>query len=152
MKIVSLFVFFSLLLSCATPEVVVVKKPDDEKKNCEELENLVAETQKFKRDALFEKENTGGNMARMLLFWPAMATTYYNADKAIRAANDRTFHLLKIMKRKSCKNIDLINSEISRNSSETVAGQLNILREMYREGNLSKEEFSKAKAKVLKGE
>ena len=91
-------------------------------------------------------------MARMLLFWPAMATTYYNADKAIRAANDRTFHLLKIMKRKSCKNIDLINSEISRNSSETVAGQLNILREMYREGNLSKEEFSKAKAKVLKGE
>ena len=99
MKIVLSFVFFSFLLSCATPEVVVVKKPDDEKRNCEELENLVAETQKFKRDALFEKENTGGNMARMLLFWPAMATTYYNADKAIRAANDRTFHLLKIMKR-----------------------------------------------------
>ena len=57
------------------------------------------------------------------------------------------FILLKIMKRKSCKNIDLINSEISRNSSETIVGELNILKEMYREGNLSKEEFSKAKKK-----
>ena len=34
-------------------------------------------------------------MARMILFWPAMATTFHNADKAIRAANDRTFHLIK---------------------------------------------------------
>ena len=142
MKIVSLFVFFSLLLSCATPEVVVVKKPDDEKKNCEELENLVAETQKFKRDALFEKENTGGNMARMLLFWPAMATTYYNADKAIRAANDRTFH--KNNEKKSCKNIDLINSEISeihRNS----CGATKYLREMYRRVIYQKRNFQKAK-------
>ena len=59
----------------------------------------MAEAQKFKRDALFEKENTG-NMARMILFWPAMATTFHNSDKAIRAANDRTFHLLKIIKKK----------------------------------------------------
>ena len=94
----SLLLILSFLFSCATPEVVVVKDPLDENKNCEELENLVAETQKFKRDALYEKENTGCNMARMILFWPAMATTFYNADKAIRAANDRTHHLLKIMK------------------------------------------------------
>ena len=95
---------FLFLFSCATPEVVNVKDPSDEKKNCKELENLVAETQKFKRDALYEKENTGGNMARMILFWPAMATTFHNADKAIRAANDRTYHLVNIMEKKSCQN------------------------------------------------
>ena len=88
------------MFSCATPEVVDVKNPLDEKKNCNELEISVAQAQKFKRDALYEKENTGGNMARFILFWPAMATSYHNADKAIRAANDRTYHLLKIMKKK----------------------------------------------------
>ncbi len=147
-----LLLVFILLMSCATPEVVVVKDPLDEKKNCFELENSVAETQKFKRDALFEKENTGGNMARMILFWPAMATTFHNADKAIKAANDRTFHLLKIMKDKNCKNVDLVSSEILKNSTQTVAGQLSILREMYKSGDLTKEEFKKAKKKVLESE
>ena len=81
-----------------------------------------------------------------------MATTFYNSDKAIRAANDRTYHLLKIMKNKNCKNVDLVNSEILKNSTETVAGQLNLLREMYKSGDLTKEEFSKAKKKVLESE
>ncbi len=152
MRAVYLFLIFLFLFSCATPEVVAVKDPLDEKKNCEELENLVAETQKFKRDALYEKENTGGNMARMILFWPAMATTFYNADKAIRAANDRTHHLLKIMKNKNCKNVDFVNSEIVKNLSETVVGQLHFLREMYKSGDLTKEEFVKAKKKVLESE
>ena len=112
----------------------------------------IAEAQKFKRDALYEKDNTGGNMARMFIFWPAMATTFHNADKAIRAANDRTYHLVKIMKKKNCKNVDLVNSEILRNSTETVAGQLTLLRDMYKSGDLTREEYSKAKRKVLEGE
>ena len=152
MKIINFLLIFLFLFSCATPEVVTIKDPSDEKKNCKELENLVAETQKFKRDALYEKENTGGNMARMILFWPAMATTFYNADKAIRAANDRTYHLLKIMKKNNCKNVDLVNSEIIKNSTKTIAGQLNLLKELYKSGDLTKEEFSKAKKKVLESE
>ena len=152
MKKVCSLIIFSILLSCATPEVVTVKNPTDINKNCEQLEALVAETQKFKRDALFEKENTGGNMARMILFWPAMATTFYNSDKAIRAANDRTYHLLKIMKKKECKNIDLVNAEILKNSTGSIVGQLNTLKEMYKSGDLTKEEFIKAKKKVLESE
>ena len=151
MKVLSSSLVFLLVLSCASPKVVEIKDPSDEKKTCGELERSVAEAQKFKRDALFEKDNTGGNMARMIIFWPAMATTFYNSDKAIRAANDRTYHLLKIMKNKNCKNVDLVNSEILKNSTETVAGQLNLLREMYKSGDLTKEEFSKAK-KVLESE
>ena len=152
MKTLKIFFIFIFLISCASPKVVDVKSPSDNKKNCTELESLVAETQKFKRDALYEKDNTGGNMARMLIFWPAMATTFYNADKAIRAANDRTYHLLKIMKKKDCKNIDIVNAEVSKIATETVAGQLNLLREMYNAGDLTKEEFSKAKKKVLDSE
>ena len=85
MKILSSLIVFLLIFSCASPKVVEIKNPLDEKKSCDELENSVAETQKFKRDALYEKDNTGGNMARMLIFWPAMATTFHNADKAVKA-------------------------------------------------------------------
>ena len=152
MKTLKIFFIFIFLISCASPKVVDVKSPSDNKKNCTELESLVAETQKFKRDALYEKENTGGNMARMIIFWPAMATTFYNADKAIRAANDRTYHLLKIMKKKDCKNIDIVNAEVLKIATETVAGQLNLLREMYKAGDLTEEEFSKAKKKVIDSE
>ncbi len=151
MKILFLLVFISLL-SCATPKVVKVLDPLDETKNCLELESSVAEAQKFKRDALYEKDNTGGNMARLIIFWPAMATSFHNADKAIRAANDRTYHLLKIMKNKECKNIDIINAKILRNNTETVAGQLFLLKEMYKSGDLTKKEFFKAKKKVLDSE
>ena len=49
-------------------KVVVVKDPL-KKKDCNELENSVAEAQKFKRDALFEKENTG-KYGEMIIFWP----------------------------------------------------------------------------------
>ena len=152
MKALSSLLVFLLVLSCASPKVVEIKNPLDEKKTCDELENSVAEAQKFKRDALYEKNNTGGNMARMMLFWPAMATSFHNSDKAIRAANDITYHLLKIMKKKNCQNVDLVNSEILRNSTETIAGQLNLLKEMYKSGDLTKEEFSKAKKKVLESE
>ena len=149
MKIINLFLIFIFLFSCATPEVVTVKHPSDEKKNCGELEILVSEAQKFKKDALYEKENTGGNMARMILFWPAMATTFYNADKAIRAADDRTYHLMKIMKKKNCKNLDAVNSEFLKSSTANIAGQLNMLKEMFRSGDLTEEEFTKAKKKLL---
>ncbi len=152
MKTVKLIIIFFFLIGCATPEVVNVKDPLDDKKNCNELESSVAEAQKFKRDALFEKENTGGNIARMILFWPAMATTFHNSDKAIRAANDRTFHLLKIMKKKNCKNIDLVNSEILKNSTQTIVGELKMLKDLYKSGDLTKEEFTKAKKKVLESE
>ena len=56
------------------------------------------------------------------------------------------------MKKKNCQNVDLVNSEILRNSTETIAGQLNLLKEMYKSGDLTKEEFSKAKKKVLESE
>ena len=67
MKALSSLLVFLLVLSCALPKVVEIN-PLDEQKTCDELEKSVAEAQKFKRDALFEKNNTGGNMARMMLF------------------------------------------------------------------------------------
>ena len=82
-----------LLNSCAKPTVVNVVLPGDDELNCEQLENAVAESQKIKREAEYAKEGTGGNVTRLLLFWPAWAQTLHNADVAIMAANDRIYHL-----------------------------------------------------------
>ena len=100
MKKSSLYVFLVisiiLLYSCAKPTVVNIVMPEDEKLNCEELESAVAETQKIKSDAEFAKQGTGGNVTRLMLFWPAWAQTLHNADVAIQAANDRNFHLIQL--------------------------------------------------------
>ena len=155
MKKSSLYVFLVisiiLLYSCAKPIVVNIVMPGDEKLNCEQLENAVAETQKIKKDAEYAKEATGGNVARMMLFWPAWAQTLHNADIAIQAANDRNYHLINIMKKKNCKDVDNINAQINKSTTSTdnVAGQLKILKEMYDSGDLTQEEYTKAKKKVL---
>ena len=150
-KILTLYVGLILLNSCAKPTVVDVVLPEDEKLNCEQLENAVADTQKIKKDAEYAKEGTGGNLTRMMLFWPAWAQTLHNADVAIQAANDRNYHLINIMKKKNCKGVDNINAQINKSTTSTdnVAGQLKILKEMYDSGDLTQEEYTKAKKKML---
>ena len=86
-----------------------------------------------------------------MLFWPAWAQTLHNADIAIQAANDRNFHLITIMKKKNCKGVDNINAQIKKSttSADNVAGQLKVIKEMYDAGDLTKEEYIKAKKKIL---
>ena len=152
LSILVLGISLILLNSCAKPTVVNIVVPGDEKLNCEQLENAVAETQKIKKDAEYAREATGGNVARLMLFWPAWAQTLHNADVAIQATNDRNYHLINIMKKKNCKGVDNINAQINKSTTSTdnIAGQLKILKEMYDSGDLTQEEYIKAKKKVLK--
>ena len=148
-KILGVLVLSLILLnSCAKPTVVEVVISGDEKLNCEQLENEVAEAQKIKREAQYARESTGGNVTRMMLFWPAWAKTLHNADIAIMAADDRIFHLIKLMKKKKCQGVDVINAQIA-NTKSTIAQQLKDLNEMYKLGTLTKEEFEMAKKKTL---
>ena len=110
--ILVLIVSVIFLYACAKPTVVNVVLPEDEELNCEQLEDAVAESQKIKKEDEYAKEGTGGNITRVMLFWPAWAKTLHNADVAIRAADDRIFHLFKIMKKKSCTNVDKIEAQI----------------------------------------
>ena len=148
--ILVLSVSIILLDACAKPTVVNVVLPEDEELNCEQLENAVAESQKIKRDAEYAKEGTGGNVARVMLFWPAWAKTLHNADVAIMAANDRIYHLFNIMKKKSCSAVDKIEAQITNTTTSiSITGQLKELKEMYKSGDLTKEEYKKAKKKIL---
>ena len=146
--ILVLSVSIILLNACAKPTVVNVVLPGDEELNCEQLENAVAESQKIKRDAEYAKEGTGGNVARVMLFWPAWAKTLHNADVAIMAANDRIYHLFNIMKKKRCDGTDKIEAQIT-STEISITEQLKELKEMYKSGDLTEEEYKKAKKKIL---
>ena len=151
-KIFISFICLVFIKGCAKPEVVNIKQPNDYNLDCKELEMSVEEAQKFKKDANYAKSGTGGNISRLLLFWPAWAQSLHNADKAIVAADDRIYHLNKIMKEKNCKNIKALNASTGENnlSSQDVAGQLRALRDLKESGDLTEDEFQKAKEKILK--
>jgi len=146
-----IFILF-FLASCAKPTVVEIIQPNDDKLNCEELKAEIVESQKIKEEAEFSKDS-GGNIARIILFWPAWAQSLHNADEAILAANDRKHRLIKTMKKINCKDADMFEAKIkdtnSTSSQNNIAEQLKILKELYDSGDLTKEEYIKAKEKVI---
>ena len=153
MKKLTIILFLGLFLqnSCAQPTIVNIVLPEDEQLNCEELKTAIQESQQYKKKAQYVKGDTGGNLARTLLFWPALAKTFHNADLAIRAADDRIYHLIKIMKNKKCKETDKLYNQIMNltNTSISISQELKTLNEMFKSGILTKKEYEKAKDKVL---
>tara|TARA_B100000686_G_C15963688_1_gene559340 strand:- start:42 stop:527 length:486 start_codon:yes stop_codon:yes gene_type:complete len=157
-KFYKFILIFSLIIGCAKPTVIDITKPEDQGLNCDQLTNEMHEALRYKREALSAKDvGTGGNMTRAILFWPALAKTFHNADVAITAANDRGYHLLDIMKQKNCNNSDqlyaeLTNTTIYSNESESakdISEQLKNLNELYKSGALTDDEYKEAKRKVL---
>ena len=58
------------------------------------------------------------------------------------------------MKKKNCSGIDKVeaqitNTTISTNSTNNITGQLKELKKMYESGDLTEEEYQKAKKKIL---
>ena len=144
---------FVLLISCAKPTVVNIVLPDDNKLNCEKLENSVADAQEFRRKAIAVTGNTGKNQAAALLFWPALMMTYVNASEAIVAANVRSVHLINIMQDKNCKNVDKVLAHIASTPRVQTLKDLSeaykSLLELYKSGGLTEKEYNIQKRKVL---
>ena len=149
----ALGISFVLLISCAKPTVVNITLPNDDKLNCEKLENAVADAQEFRRKALAVTGNTGKNQAAAILFWPALMMTYVNASEAIVAANERSVHLINIMQDKNCKNVDKVLAHIASTPRVQTLKDLSEayknLNELYKSGALTEDEFVREKRQVL---
>lgn len=91
-----------LIVACASPTVVQSVKPGDQGLSCSQLQNEYADAERFRSAAEAEKTVTGGNVARALLFWPAILGTAANANEAISAADSRKVHLANQMSQKNC--------------------------------------------------
>ncbi len=151
MKNILILIVF-LTSSCAKPLVVETIQPGDDLLNCLDLKQEIEEAKKIKQEAEFSK-TSGGNFARAILFWPAWAQSLNNADDAILAANNRSFHLIKVMRKKNCPGANKLETNIidkPKNVVETnLADQLETLKDLYENGHLSEEEYTKAKKKII---
>ena len=149
----ALGISFVLLISCAKPTVVNITLPNDDKLNCEKLENAVTDAQEFRRKAMAVTGNTGKNQAAAWLFWPALMMTYVNASEAIVAANERSVHLINIMQDKNCNNVDKVLAHIASTPRVQTLKDLSEayknLNELYKSGALTEDEFVREKRQVL---
>ena len=110
MKNPLLFIATALLfVGCATPTVVQTMKPGDDELTCGQLKNEYAEANRFIKEANEEKGWTGGNVARGLLFWPAILGTYNNANEALAAAETRKVNLMNLMRNKKYGSLDRLS-------------------------------------------
>ena len=148
-KNIYIIFFLFLITSCAKPIVVDVVLPEDKNLNCKQLKDEYLETRRFKKEAEHVQEAQGANATRLVLFWPALFQTLHNADVAIKAANDRAYHVLDIMKKKECKETAKLYSELTKTDTRNVSYEIKRLHQLYKKGILTKEEFEQAKKRVL---
>tara|TARA_Y100000748_G_scaffold165789_1_gene138639 strand:+ start:25 stop:495 length:471 start_codon:yes stop_codon:yes gene_type:complete len=146
----NIFLAIFFLNSCAKPTVVDVVMPRDKELTCNELKEEFYETRRFKKEAEAVRQvDSGGNITRTMLFWPALVKTIHNGDVAIKAANDRAYHLIDIMKDKNCKETAKLHADVSKTDSLTISYEIERLHRLYKKGALTDEEFTKAKNKIL---
>ena len=102
-KTLSSLVLFLFILSCATPEVVNVIGPNDNKLSCQELSNEIARANELANKAqLAKKMNKPHNIGAILFFLPGYGMTMKNIEEATIAAKERSLHLNKIKEKKNC--------------------------------------------------
>tara|TARA_B100000945_G_scaffold317020_1_gene319064 strand:- start:2178 stop:2492 length:315 start_codon:yes stop_codon:yes gene_type:complete len=102
-KILSSLILFLFILSCATPEVVNVIGPNDNKLSCQELSNEIARANELANKAQQAKKmDKPHNIGAILFFLPGYGMTMKNIEEATIAAKERSLHLNKIKEKKNC--------------------------------------------------
>ncbi len=93
-----------MLAGCATPHVVERNKLTDTQLSCTQIQDEIAEADRYRQEAESEKGVTGKNVAAAVFFWPAAVATHMNSDKAIDAAEDRKDNLIVLYRDRGCDN------------------------------------------------
>ena len=102
-KAIISFLLLLLLNSCATPTVINVIGPNDNKLNCEELSEEITIANKYADEAQEAKKmNKPHNIGALLFFLPGAGFTMKNVEEAAKAARDRALHLNKLKEKKDC--------------------------------------------------
>ncbi len=102
-KILILIAICFFIVSCATPTVVNVIGPNDNKMNCEELSAEILKANQYANEAQKAKK-TGAphNVGAILFFLPGYGITLKNIEEATIAAKERALHLNKLKVQKGC--------------------------------------------------
>ena len=102
-KLFSILSLFVICTSCATPTVINVIGPNDNKLNCEELSIEITKANQYADEAQEAKKmNKPHNIGALLFFLPGAGVTMKNVEEAAKAAKDRALHLNKLKEKKDC--------------------------------------------------
>jgi len=102
-KIITYSLLFLLLSSSATPTVINIIGPNDNKLNCEELSTEIVKANQYANEAQEAKKiNKPHNIGALLFFLPAAGVTMMNVEEAVKAAKDRALHLNALKEQKNC--------------------------------------------------
>ena len=103
MKFLKYLILLIFILSCATPTVVNVIGPNDNKLSCEELSAEIGKANHYADEAQkAKKANTPHNLGAILFFLPGYGVTVKNVEEASKAAYERAIHLNKLKEKKGC--------------------------------------------------
>ncbi len=102
-KKITIFTIFLLIISCASPTIVNVIGPNDNKLSCEELSSEIAKANEYADEAKeARKMDKPHNVGAVLFFFPGYGVTMKNVEEAIIAAKERAQHLNRIKEKKNC--------------------------------------------------
>ena len=102
-KILTFLSLFLICISCATPTVVNIIGPNDNKLTCEELSAEIQKANQYADEAQKAKKmNAPHNIGAILFFLPGAGVTMKNVEEALVAAKERALHLNKIKEKKNC--------------------------------------------------
>ena len=100
-KILTSLTLLTFLISCATPTVVNVIGPNDNKLNCKELSAEIAKANQYADEAQqAKKAGSPHNIGALLFFLPGYGVTIKNVEEASKAAKERALHLNKLKQKK----------------------------------------------------
>ena len=102
-KLFTVLCLFLVCTSCATPAVINVIGPNDNKLNCEELSLEITKANEYANEAQEAKKmNKPHNIGALLFFLPGAGFTMKNVEEAAKAAKDRALHLNRLKEKKNC--------------------------------------------------
>ena len=102
-KNLTFLILIIFLTSCATPTVVNVIQPNDNKLSCKELDTEIAKANEYANEAQdAKKAGKPHNIGAMLFFLPGLGFSMANIDEASKAAKDRAIHLNNLKEKKNC--------------------------------------------------
>ena len=88
-KILTFLSLFLICISCATPTVVNIIGPNDNKLTCEELSAEIQKANQYADEAQKAKKmNAPHNIGAILFFLPGAGVTMKNVEEALVAAKE----------------------------------------------------------------
>lgn len=149
-NIIIFFILTIIFAGCAgsaSHKVISAYSAGDENLSCQDIQGEIIRAQVIIDEVNSDKSGiSGADVVDGLLYFPFnLIAKNQNYKNALQAADKRIERLVELQKEKGCQNTVAETEE----KKSQISSELKQLREMYEAGDLTKEEFNKAKNKLL---